>query len=353
MNDFRFSRQFLVSCIHDSCPLFFIIFFLFRPGQDLQGTKAAEQIVCRIAALLQNPFGNIAAKADRAKDQIPFIPVQFVQPLPKLTERDGGSPFDRTCHGFRFLPDVKKNVIVGILKVLGCGDGVGQAFQDIFSNKAREVDRVLGCAIRRGIGKFQFSQIPDRSPEVDGGRDDIDPFVHPLIADDLGPQHATVFGEKEFECHGQGPWIITDMVHGMDQRVKIILAIDQACPLQLFFIHSCRSGSQIKDFGHTGSDGPPVDFDRLIGEDVGADKTALAVGGTRQRNGRAATQERLIHLDYIAYGIDIRVGSPKPPVDRNVTARSQLQARLPGQFTVGPYAHAKKIHIREDDRPVA
>lgn len=166
---------------------------------------------------------------------------------------------------------------------------------------------------------FDYSQVVDGHAAHDGRGHDVDTLVHPVVADGLGAQDATVLRrENQFQAHLHGTGIVAGRVVGMnDQRMA-----GNVFGFAEFLGGTGHAYAEIENLGNGGAHGAVVAAE-LPAKHVAGHDPPLLVGRTRQRDGGLLAGQGMQHLDGIAGGKDVRIAGPQLRIGQDMTPGSR------------------------------
>ena len=161
---------------------------------------AAGEVVYVKAVLPQNPFRHITALSDPAEHRERTALVELAQPGAQFAERNVHRARNRAVFKLGDLPHIQQEH--PRRNRVGVQDAAGPV-QHVPGDHPGEVHRVLRGVERRRIGQFQFRQRGRGHAVAHRGRDHVDPFVHPLAADNLRAENFPIRREQQFHIqHG-------------------------------------------------------------------------------------------------------------------------------------------------------
>src|SRR5450759_3572801 len=116
---------------------------------------------------------------------------------------------DATGCLFRFT-HVQEDRTLGELfgKMVGSHDGC-QVLEVVLGYKARHVDRILGTAIRWSIGKLEVSEVVDGGTQTHGCGQDVDAFVHTVVAGGLSTEQLALGAVEQFDMDWRAARIVS------------------------------------------------------------------------------------------------------------------------------------------------
>ncbi len=234
---------------------------------------------------------------------------EFVEPLAERRQRD----VDRTRYEFHCqflrLANVEQE---GGISPIPMGQG-HVAAQNVGRDHPREVDGRFGTAELRRVAQLGFFQVIDRSTQLDGHGESIDPLVYPILPHRLRSQKAAV-GLPENHLYRQifSAWIIARV----GVRVEVdLLVVGVAEPLKSLLADAGpgRCGSEKPNNG--GALGAAEM--RLAPADHIGRNASLSIGRPGQRHERRFTGYEILDFDCISDGEDIRVARAHLIVDQD------------------------------------
>ena len=191
--------------------------FTYISRQRLHGYVSTEKVVCIIPLLTENSLGYISSKTDCAESYIALIPVQFLEPVAKLCQRDMNRPIDRTRQHFYFLSHIEQHVFVLIGLPLAEFYRVCKSHKYVLCRITCKIHRVLGRRVRRCVGKLKIGEVIHLPVEMQQGRNSINSLIHTIISDYLRAEHISAVSEDKLDSHRRCTRIIACVAHRMDQ----------------------------------------------------------------------------------------------------------------------------------------
>ena len=217
--------------------------------------------------------------------------------------------------------------------------------QHIGGDHSGDIDRIFGRTELRRITQLRFFQIKDCCLFLDSHGNDIDALFNAFFSNRLGTYHPAVLSaENEFQTNRTCPWIVTDMMAGMQidffQRNRFIPDFHASEG----FLTGPRKGHHQTQYPNNGCSLDPPEFGIPAHDGIRCD-SPLPVCRTCQRNNPPLTGYHVFDLNGISNRPDFLITSAHVLIDTNPFSLTDFQPGLFSQFYLRPNTDGKDHYI--------